>query len=110
MPSCAISISTGRGWCARSSPSVKFRGLPSAELAAFSEPGFTKIVWGIAARPAGPGRTVLLTETRVLAMDESSRRKFRRYWLVVGTGIKLIRRISLRMARKELRRAPVLSR
>jgi len=48
---------------------------------------------------------VLSTETRVLATDPLSRRKFRRYWLVVGTGIKLIRRISLRMARKEISRA-----
>jgi hypothetical protein len=90
-----------RPWAA----SVKFQGLPAAELAAFQERGFTKIVWGIAARPAGPGQTTLCTETRVLATDPVSRRKFRLYWLVVGTGIKLIRRISLRMARKELLRA-----
>ena len=85
-------------------PVVRFQGLPPAELAAFSAPGFTKIVWSIAAWPVEPGVTLLSTETRVLATDEASKRKFRRYWLVFGLGIRLIRRISLRMAKRQIRK------
>ena len=81
---------------------VTFRGLPGPELRAFREPGFVKIGWGIAVRPAGPGSSVLGTETRVLATDDRSRRRFQRYWFFFGPFIGLIRRIALRMARKEL--------
>ena len=85
-------------------PVVSFRGFPGGEFRAFHEPGFVKIVWGIAVSPAGPAASVLSTETRVLATDEVSRRKFRRYWYVFGSFIRLIRWISLRMAREELER------
>ena len=43
-----------------------------------------------------PGGCVLSTETRVLTADESARRTFRRYWLVVGPFSALIRRRWLR--------------
>src|SRR5271167_4506877 len=33
-------------------PVVKFRGIPAAEFAAFTEPGFAKIAWSIAVEPA----------------------------------------------------------
>jgi hypothetical protein len=83
-------------------PVVRFRGLPGPELRAFREPGFVKIVWGISVRPVDGGGSVLGTETRVVATDERSRRKFGRYWYVFGPFIRLIRRISLRQAKKEL--------
>jgi hypothetical protein len=38
----------------------------------------------------------------VLATDDRSRRRFQRYWFFFGPFIGLIRRIALRMARKEL--------
>jgi hypothetical protein len=85
---------------------VHFRGMAGAEFVTFSEPGFAKIAWSIAARPAGPGRTVLSTETRVAATDAVSRRRFRRYWLIFSPGIKLIRRIALNLAAQELRTFP----
>jgi len=81
---------------------VCFRGLPGPELRAFRDPGFVKIVWGISARPLEGGGSVLGTETRVIATDERSRRRFGRYWYVFGPFIRLIRRISLRQAKKEL--------
>ena len=83
-------------------PVVRFRGLAGPELRAFRDPGFVKIVWGISVRPADGGGCVLGTETRVIATDERSRRKFSRYWYVFGPFIRLIRRISLRQAEKEL--------
>jgi hypothetical protein len=50
-------------------PVVQFRGLPPAEFKRLSSPGFTKIVWAMAARPVTPEVSVLSIETRVLATD-----------------------------------------
>ncbi len=46
---------------------VTFRPLPPEEFAAFSEPGYVKIVWTLAAEPAGPGESVFITRTRAAA-------------------------------------------
>jgi hypothetical protein len=88
-------------------PVVRFRGFPGPEFAAFAEPGFAKIAWSIAAAEAGPGRTRLAIETRVQTTDPASRRKFRRYWLVFGAGIRLVRVFGLAEVRRVLRRDPV---
>jgi hypothetical protein len=85
--------------------SVRFHGLPGPEFIAFSEPGFTKIVWNLAVRSAGPGRSVLSTETRVEPTDPASRRRFRRYWLVVGLGVRLVRVLGLRIVKRHLERS-----
>jgi len=85
-------------------PVVKFRSVPRDQFAAFAEPGFAKIIWVIAAHPAGPARSVLTTETRVQTTDPASRRKFRGYWLVFGAGIRLIRFLALRLVKRDLAR------
>jgi len=86
-------------------PIVTFQGLPPAEFLSFTTPGFTKIVWAIAARPITPDVSVLSLETRVLATDPASRRKFRLYWLVVSPGVRLLRWVALHRARCELERS-----
>lgn len=86
-------------------PVVTFRGLPPAEFLRFAQPGFTKIVWAIAARPVTPDVSVMSLETRVLATDPASRRKFRLYWCIVSPGVRLLRRVALHLARRELNRA-----
>jgi hypothetical protein len=83
-------------------PVVRFRGLSGPEFIEFAEPGFTKIAWSITTTPDGSGATRIATETRVEATDSVSRKRFRRYWRVVSPGIRLIRRISLRMIQREL--------
>jgi hypothetical protein len=88
---------------------VKFQGLPPAEFLRFSPPDFTKIVWALAARAVTPDVSVLSIETRVLATDPTSRRKFRVYWLVVSPGVRLIRRVALYHARRELERLRAVS-
>ena len=60
-------------------PVVTFTGIPAARFAAIAEPGLVKIVWGFSAEPAGEGRALLATETRVQATDEASRARFRLY-------------------------------
>jgi hypothetical protein len=90
-------------------PVVRFHGLPAAEFVEFAQPGFTRIAWSIAARPAEPGMTELVTETRVAATDPVSRKRFRRYWFFVNPGIRLIRILSLRLIRRDLERRKVES-
>ena len=83
-------------------PVPSFRGLPGPEFIAFADPGFTKVAWNLAVAPAGPGHSLVSTETRVAPTDAVSRRRFRRYWFVFSPGIRLIRRIALRRLKREL--------
>ncbi len=60
----------------------------------FSEmqaPGSAKAIWAFHVAADPEGGAVLSTVTRVLAMDERARRKFRLYWSVVGPFSALIR-------------------
>jgi hypothetical protein len=102
------------------------RGIGFAELVRTP----TSLVLGAAGRPwsprgglarwdgAGPGQVrmalalwaeraaggaLLVTETRVAAVDASARRAFRRYWLAVGPFSALVRRRWLAAAERALR-------
>lgn len=66
----------------------------------FDRPGFARATWNFHLAPTGTGRTRLGTETRVLCTDEASRRRFRRYWLLIRPFSGLIRRIMLREIRR----------
>jgi hypothetical protein len=83
---------------------VTFRPLPPEKFAAFSEPGYVKIVWTLAAEPAGPGESWFVTRTRVATTDAESRKKFRRYWAPMSAGIILIRYAGLPLVRKQAQR------
>jgi hypothetical protein len=85
-------------------PIVTFQGLPPAEFLGFTTPGFTKLVWVIAARPITPDVSVLRVETRVLATDLALRCQFRLYGLVVSSGVRLLRLVALTQTRRELER------
>src|SRR4051812_30759241 len=63
----------------------------AADWTRFSAPGYVKA--GMSFRvEAAEGGALLTTETRVLATDEASRRRFGRYWRVIRPGSGLIRR------------------
>jgi len=64
------------------------------------QPGLARAVWNFAVQDAGPGRTILSTETRVVCGDKVTRLKFRAYWLVVRPFSGLIRLIMLRAVRQ----------
>jgi len=70
---------------------------PSGGLRPFAAgiPGTVRVAADIRAVPVAGG-CVLSTETRVRAVDDRSRRAFRRYWLVMGPFSGLIRRRWLR--------------
>jgi hypothetical protein len=82
---------------------VRFTGLPGPEFVAFRRPGFTKIAVNLAVRALPDLGTVVSTETRVAATDPAARRRFRRYWLLVRPGVRLVRRLMLAELRRALR-------
>jgi hypothetical protein len=86
-----------------------FRALPAGEFASFNEPGYAKIVWSIGAEPLGWNASSACTETRVTLTDPVSRRRFRLYWSLVAPGVRLIRHVLVRRARRAAERAAGVS-
>jgi len=66
-------------------------------------PGTARAVWNFAVTSAGPARSVLSTETRVVCGDAASRIKFRAYWLLIRPFSGWIRLIMLRQIARECR-------
>jgi hypothetical protein len=89
---------------------VTFRALPPDDFAAFSEPGFVKIVWTLRADPDGDDKSVFRTETRAIATDATAQERFRLYWAFASPGIALIRRLSLDPLRREAERRSSVAR
>jgi hypothetical protein len=85
-------------------PNVLFRAVPPGEFAAFSEPGYVKIVWTLRADPSGPDACVFRTETRVATTDSSAKARFRWYWARFSPGIVLIRRVMLGLLKTDAER------
>jgi hypothetical protein len=77
-------------------------GRTQTEWAAAHDGPRLKIAIAFEAEPI-PGGTRLATETRVSALDEHSRRRFRLYWLAIGEFSGLIRRHWLRAAQEAAR-------
>lgn len=75
------------------------------QFRSFDEPGFAKIATSLRVDPYGNDSSILTMETRVAITDDTSRRRFRRYWLVIGPFSSLIRRMALRQLATEFRRA-----
>jgi hypothetical protein len=68
-----------------------FRPLPPEDFARFADPDHVKISWTLRADPTDDGGSVFRTETRAVATDPTSRKKFRRYWSLLSPGIIAIR-------------------
>lgn len=75
-----------------------------AEFAAFDRPGFIKAATNFALRPQGDGTRVVM-ETRVVATDQLSGRRFARYWVMIRPASRLVRRRWLAAARRRAERA-----
>lgn len=83
---------------------VTFRGIAPRAFAAFDEPGYVKIVWTLEAEPLGRDRSRFVTRTRVVATDAAAPRQFRRYWSLVSPGVRLIRRATLGLVKRDAER------
>ncbi|HET7462703.1 MAG TPA: hypothetical protein VFJ82_15720 [Longimicrobium sp.] len=86
-------------------PEPVFTPLPPERFAAFVQPGRMKIAWTIEAERLGPSLTRLSTETRAVATDDASRRRFRGYWRRFGVGTVVIRWLLLRAIRRRAEQA-----
>jgi hypothetical protein len=85
-------------------PDVTFAPVPPDRFVSFAEPDCVKIAWTLEVEELGPAVTRLATETRVVATDEASRIKFKRYWRMFAIGILMIRRLLLRAIRRQASR------
>jgi hypothetical protein len=75
------------------------------DFESFDRPGCAKAAWNfrvVAVRATD--RSVVTTETRVMAPDQTSRRKFLLYWAAVGPFSGLIRRQALGLVKAEAER------
>ena len=70
-------------------------------FADFCEPGYAKAVWSFEIREDCYGATFVETVTRVRCLDPASRRRFLRYWRIVGPFSGLIRGQMLKMLRRQ---------
>jgi hypothetical protein len=75
------------------------------QFTSFDEPGFAKIAASLRIDPYGNDSSILTLETRVALTDDESRRRFKRYWLLIGPFSSLIRRMALRLLATEFRRS-----
>lgn len=81
----------GRFWTA----SGHLRRTDAADFRTFVEPGYAKAAWNFLGREETGGSVILSTETRVLCLDEDSRRIFRRYWWIISPFSSWIRKQAL---------------
>ena len=65
-------------------PDIEWVETDADSFGAFDRPGYAKIAASISVRPYGRGRTLVSYEARTAATDDGSRRRFRRYWRLVG--------------------------
>jgi hypothetical protein len=69
-----------------------WRAKGSSARFAEAKPGSVRMAMDFRAEPLPGGGSLLVTETRVAAVDEHARRAFLRYWRLVGPFSRLIRR------------------
>jgi hypothetical protein len=91
----------GQFWKLRGGRTASVRD--GSDFAAFDRPGFVKAAIGFAILEQAGG-TRIETETRALATDVGSRRRFARYWRVIRLGSGAIRRSWLRAAARRASR------
>ena len=76
------------------------RTIASAEeLAGFAEPGWVRVAAAFTVAPDGGGSRVG-TETRIAATDDTARRRFGRYWRLIGPFSSITRREMLAAIRR----------
>jgi hypothetical protein len=81
----------GRFWTLREQANMQ-APLDLDDFHAFSRPGWAKAAMTLRVEPRGDGSSTLVTETRVLCMDERARRLFAPYWAFIKVFSGWIRR------------------
>lgn len=65
-------------------PVIEWREIDPDEFERFEEPGYAKLAIGLSVRSYGEDRSLLTYEARTRATDPDSRRRFLRYWRLIG--------------------------
>ena len=81
----------GRFWTLREQANMQ-APLDIEDFHAFSRPGWAKAAMTLRVEPRDDGSSTLVTETRVLCMDERARRLFAPYWAFIKVFSGWIRR------------------
>jgi hypothetical protein len=84
---------------------VRFHAIPPDRFAAYAEPNQVKIAWTLEAYEVEPQLTRFAHETRVVATDDESHRRFRAYWRWARFGIIAIRLLLMPAIRRSAERA-----
>jgi hypothetical protein len=80
------------------------RRMDAERFRVFDRPGYARVGWSFTVAPAGRGRCVVTTETRVQCTDARSRRRFRWYWRVIGPFSGVVRTEALRLIKADAER------
>jgi hypothetical protein len=81
-------------------PTAKLEKVNASRYREFNHKGYAKVAWNFAVSNTSHGSVKLSTETRIVCMGDSSRRRFRLYWSLVGPFSGLTRREMLRCAKR----------
>lgn len=80
------------------------RPVDEAAFRRFDRPGYARIGWSFVVKPRSAGWTRLETETRIRCTDQASRRRFRRYWRVIGPFSGVVRKQALLIIKRDAER------
>ena len=82
-------------------PTGKLERVNPVEYREFNHKGYAKVAWNFAVRKISDGLVKVSTETRIMCLDDPSRKRFRLYWRLVGPFSGLTRREMLRCAKRK---------
>jgi len=85
-------------------PEIEWADVDAEDFSAFDRPGYAKLAIGVSVRPYGSDRTLVTYEARTATTDEQSRRRFRRYWTIIGPFAGYLMGRVLRTVRADLER------
>ena len=92
----------GRFW----TPSGYLEKVDAAGFAAFHQPGLAKVAFNIAFTPLSDTSSKVTTQTRVYCPDNTSRRRFRLYWMLISPFSGWIRKEWLRLIKARAEQGP----
>ena len=75
---------------------VDWERIGAGDFEDFDRAGYGKVAANFSVRSYGIGRTLLTYEARTVGTDPTSRRGIKRYWVVVGAGIGIVLKGTLR--------------
>ena len=87
----------GQFWAGK----TQWETVTADEWERFDRPGFAKIACNFLLQSHGDDRTLVTYEARTLALDDTSRRGFRRYWRVVSPFVGVVMRSMLALVGRE---------